>query len=100
MKNIEKNQKFSDRYFQDSHGPWEQPRSRIIIFFLNEKVVLHTIDLYHLEGPESQKWASTALWFARDSQKCEKSENMGKNGFFANWHIFKGQIALLSYWGI
>ena len=88
MKIFEKNQNFSDRYFQGSLGPQERLWSRTIILFLNEEIFIRIIENYHLEGPEFQRWDSTAFRFARDSQKCEKSENMGENGFFANWHIF------------
>ena len=77
MKIFEKNQKFSDRYFQGSLGPQERLWSRTIILFLNEEIVIRTIENYHLEGPKSRRRASTALRFACDSQKCEKCEKSG-----------------------
>ena len=77
MKIFEKNQKFSDRYFQGSLGPQERLWSITIIFFLYEESVLRTTQKYHLEGPKSRIWASTAFYFACDSQKCEKCEKSG-----------------------
>ena len=74
MKIFEKKYFFSDRYFQGSLGPQERLKSKTIIFFLNEEIVLRTNERYHLEGPESQRWASMAFWFACESQKCEKCE--------------------------
>ena len=84
MKIFEKKQKFSDRYFQGSLGPQERLWSRTIILFLNDEIVTRTIENYHLEGPESRRWASTALRFACDSQKCEKCE---KSGNFKIFHF-------------
>ena len=55
MKNFEKKYFFLDRYFQGSLGPQERLKSKTIIFFLNEEIVLRTNERYHLEGPESQR---------------------------------------------
>ena len=77
MKIFEKKQKFLDRYFQGSLRPQERLWSRTIIFFLHGESLLRTTQKYHLEGPESRRWASTAFWFACESQKCEKYEKSG-----------------------
>ena len=79
MKIFEKKQKFSDRYFQGSLGPQERLWSRTIILFLNDEIVIRTIENYHLEGPKSQRWASMAFRFACESQKCEKCEKKNRN---------------------
>ena len=101
MKIFEKKQKFSDRYFQGSLGPQERLWSRTIILFLNEEIVIRTIENYHLEGPESRRWASTALRFACDSQKCEKCEKSGnfKISHFSrpDWPFIMSDDLILMY---
>ena len=46
--------------------------------FLHGESLLRTTQKYHLEGPESRRWASTAFWFACDIKKCEKCEKSEK----------------------
>ena len=101
MKIFEKKQKFSDRYFQGSLGPQERLWGTTIILFLNEEIVIRTIENYHLEGPESRRWASTAFRFARDSQKCEKcekSENFKISHFSRpDWPFIMSDDLILMY---
>ena len=90
MKIFEKKQNFLDRYFQGSLGPQERLWGTTIILFLNEEIVIRTIENYHLEGPESRRFASSVFRFACDSQKCEKCEKKWK---FQNFSFFKARLA-------
>ena len=72
-----KKKKKLDRYFQGSLGPQECLWSRTIIFFFHGESLFRTTQKYHLEGPESRRWASLVFRFACDSQKCEKCEKSG-----------------------
>ena len=100
MKIFEKKQKFLDRYFQGSLRPQERLWSRTIIFFLHGESLLRTTQKYHLEDPESRRWASTAFWFACESQKCEKYEKVEISKFLIlrpDWPFIMSDHLILMY---